>query len=427
MTHRILLALLCVFSVHIIKAQDTPVAYKGALIYTINSTPIENGTLIVQNGKILAVGADIQIPDNAKVFDVKGKVIMPGLVDTHSHLGNGSGGDRSGALHPEVRLLDAFDPMAVNLMKARAGGLTTINIMPGSGHLMSGQTLYIKTRKGKVIEDLTICKNVAMNICGGMKMANGTNSIRKKPFPGTRAKSAAMVRELFIKAQEYQKKLLAAKDSPEKAPARDLKMEGLIEILEGKRIVHFHTHRHDDVLTAIRISKEFGFKIVLHHVSEAWKIADEIAEANVPVSLIFIDSPGGKMEAIDLDPKSAAALEKAGADVAFHTDDPITDSRLLLRSAAIAVREGMTKPKALEGLTLAGAKMLELDDRIGSLEKGKDADFIILSGDPLSVYTHVEQTWIEGIKVFDTANAEDKAYAVGGYNVYPEATTHVHD
>lgn len=427
MTNRIILVLHLTLFAFISNAQEKPVAYTGALIYTINSEPIENGTLIVQNGKITAIGADIDIPKNTKIHDVKGKVIMPGLVDTHSHLGNGSGGDQSGALHPEVRLLDAFDPMAVNLMKARAGGLTTINIMPGSGHLMSGQTLYIKTRKGKVIEDLTICKNISINICGGMKMANGTNSMRNKPFPGTRAKSASMVRELFIKAQEYQKKLIASKNNPEKTPERDLKMEGLIEILDSKRIVHFHTHRHDDVLTAIRISKEFGFKLVLHHVSEAWKVADEIAKAKVPVSLIFIDSPGGKMEAVDLDPKSALALEKAGADVAFHTDDPITDSRLLLRSAAIAVREGMSKPKALEGLTLAGARMLELDDRIGSLEKGKDADFIILSGDPLSVYTHVEQTWIEGLKVFDRTNEEDKAYAVGGYKVYPEATTHVHD
>lgn len=427
MTTRISLVLFFMFCTFISSAQETPIAYTGALIYTINGAPLENGTLIVQNGKITAIGTDIKIPKNAKINNVKGKVIMPGLIDTHSHLGNGSGGDQSSALHPDVRLLDAFDPMAVNLMKARAGGLTTINIMPGSGHLMSGQTLYIKTRKGKVIEDLTICKNVSMNICGGMKMANGTNSIRNKPFPGTRAKSAAMVRELFIKAQEYQKKIEASKNTPEKTPARDLKMEGLIEILEGKRIVHFHTHRHDDVLTAIRISKEFGFKIVLHHVSEAWKVAEEIAEAKIPVSLIFIDSPGGKMEAVNLYPKSAVALEKAGADVAFHTDDPITDSRLLLRSAAIAVREGMSKPKALEGLTLAGARMLELDDRIGSLEKGKDADFIILSGDPLSVYTHVEQTWVEGIKVFDRANNNDKAYALGGYNVYPATTTHVHD
>lgn len=427
MPTKITLVLLFVLNSFVSFSQETPTAYTGALIYTINGDPLENGTLIIQNGKILTVGTDIKIPKNSIIINVKGKVIMPGLVDTHSHLGNGSGGDRSSALHPDVRLLDALDPMAVNLMKARSGGLTTVNIMPGSGHLMSGQTVYIKTKKGKTIEDLTICKNVSSEICGGMKMANGTNSIKDTPFPGTRAKSAAMVREQFIKAQEYQKKLINTKAKPSEAPERDLKMEGLIEVLDGKRIVHFHTHRHDDVLTAIRISKEFGFKIVLHHVSEAWKVADEIAKAKVPVSMILIDSPGGKMEAVDLDPKSGVVLEKAGVDVAFHTDDPITDSRLFMRSAAIAVREGMSKPKALEGLTLAGARMLELDDRIGSLEKGKDADFIILSGDPMSVYTHVEQTWIEGAKVFDRSNEKDKLYAVGGYNVYPEATTHVHD
>jgi imidazolonepropionase-like amidohydrolase len=258
-----------------------------------------------------------------------------------------------------------------------------------------------------------------------MKMANGTNSIREQPFPGTRAKSAAMVRELFIKAQEYQTKLATAKEGEK--PARDLKMEALVEVLEGKRIVHFHTHRHDDILTAIRLSKEFKFKIVLHHVSEAWKVADEIAAAGAPVSLIMIDSPGGKLEAVDLNPESAVALEKGGADVAFHTDDPITDSRLFIRSAALAVRAGMSREKALEGLTLAGARMLDLDHRIGSLEKGKDADFIILSGDPLSVYTKVEQTWVEGINVFDINKPEDKAYAVGGYKVYNDAVHHVHD
>ncbi|GAA4970186.1 amidohydrolase family protein [Algibacter aquimarinus] len=424
---RISFILLFLCSLFFLNSQNTPIAYQGALIYPINGNPIENGTLLVQNGKIIAVGSNVNIPQNAIVNDVSGKVIMPGLIDTHSHLGNGSGGDRSGALHPEVRLLDALNPMAVDLMKARSGGITTLNIMPGSGHLMSGQTVYIKNKLGKVIEDLTICNNVSSEICGGMKMANGTNSIRDKPFPGTRAKSAALVRELFIKAQDYQKKLDAGKKDASKMPTRDLKMEALVQILERKRIVHFHTHRHDDVLTAIRISKEFGFKIVLHHVSEAWKVADEIAEAKVPVSLIFIDSPGGKMEAVDLDPKSAPFLEKAGVDVAFHTDDPITDSRLFLRSAAIGVREGMSKQKALEGLTLAGARMLELDDRIGSLEKGKDADFIILSGDPLSVYTHVEETWIEGQKVYDRKNKTDKAFAVGGYQVYPETTTHVHD
>jgi imidazolonepropionase-like amidohydrolase len=201
-------------------------------------------------------------------------------------------------------------------------------------------------------------------------------------------------------------------------PKRELDMEALVQVLDGKRIVHHHTHRHDDILTVLRLAKEFGFRVVLHHVSEAWKVANEIAAAGAPASIIVLDSPGGKLEAVDIRWENGAALEKAGALVAFHTDDGITDSRLFLRSAAFGVRAGMSRKTALEALTINGAKMLDLQDRIGSLKPGKDADFIILSGDPLSVYTHVEQTWVEGRKMFDRSNPDDKKYAVGGYNVF---------
>jgi imidazolonepropionase-like amidohydrolase len=179
--------------------------------------------------------------------------------------------------------------------------------------------------------------------------------------------------------------------------------------------VHHHTHRADDIMTVLRLQKEFGFRVVLHHVSEAWKVADEIAAAKVPCSVIVIDSPGGKLEAAEMSWGTGGVLEKAGVKVAFHTDDWITDSRLFLRSAALAVRAGMTRAGALRALTLSGAEMLDLGERVGSLEAGKDADFIILSGDPLSVYTHVEQTWVEGVKVFDRSVADDHLHAVGGY------------
>jgi imidazolonepropionase-like amidohydrolase len=192
-------------------------------------------------------------------------------------------------------------------------------------------------------------------------------------------------------------------------------MEALGEVLDGKRIVQNHTHRADDIISAIRLSKEFGYKLVLHHVSEGWKVAKEIKEANVPCSIIFIDSPGGKLEAVDLDIKTGAALEKAGVTVAYHTDDGITDSRLLLRSAAMGMRGGMSRQGAVESMTLSGAKMLGLEKRVGSLEIGKDADFVILDGDPFSVYTHVLETWVEGKKVFDRSNPKDKLYATGGY------------
>jgi imidazolonepropionase-like amidohydrolase len=338
---------------------------------------------------------------------------MPGLIDTHSHIGGPAGGDQSAPIQPETRVLDAIDVRDASLQKAQAGGITVVNIMPGSGHLISGQTLYLKLRDGETIDDLLIT-NKAGRVAGGLKMANGTNSRRDPPFPGTRAKSAALVREKFIAAQEYREKVARAKDDPDKLPPRDLALETLAEALAGERVVHHHTHRHDDILTVLRLQKEFGFRVVLHHVSDGWKVADEIAAAGVPCSIIVVDSPGGKLEARDLDWKTGAALEKAGVLTGFHTDDSVTDSRFFLRSAALSVRAGMSRRAALEGLTRAGARMLELDDRVGTLEAGKDADFILLSGDPLSVYAKVLETWIDGVRVFDRNDPRDRLWATGG-------------
>ncbi len=419
MRGRLTLAVLFLLCLEV-AAQDKPHAFRGATIIPIEGEPIQNGVLLVQFGKVLAVGkaGEVNIPSDAVVQDATGKVIMPGMVDTHSHLGNGSGGDGSAPLQPDVRILDAIDVRADDFKKALAGGITTLNVMPGSGHLLSGQTAYIKLRPANTINDMLFCKDPINDICGGMKMANGTNSIRQAPFPGTRAKSAALVRQTFVKAQEYRAKIQAAKGDPAKMPKRELDMEALVQVLDGRRVVHHHTHRHDDILTALRLAKEFGFRVVLQHVSEAWKVAKEIAEAGVPASIIVLDSPGGKLEAVDIRWENGAALEKAGVLVGFHTDDGITDSRLFLRSAAFGVRAGMSRQKALEAMTIAGAKMLDLQERVGSLKPGKDADFLILSGDPLSVYSHVEQTWVEGVKMFDRANPNDKKYAVGGFDIF---------
>lgn len=415
-----LISVIVLLCTTLVVAQEKPYAFRGATIIPIEGEPITNGVLLVQYGKILAVGTagEVAIPTDAVVHDVSGKVIMPGMVDTHSHLGGGSGGDGSAPLQPDVRILDAIDVRSDDFKKALAGGITTLNVMPGSGHLLSGQTAHLKLRPANTINDMLFCKDPLNDICGGMKMANGTNSIRQAPFPGTRAKSAALVRQMYVKAQEYRAKIQAAKGDPAKMPKRELDMEALVQVLDGKRIVHHHTHRHDDILTVLRLAKEFGFRVVLQHVSEAWKVAKEIAEAGAPASIIVLDSPGGKLEAVDIRWENGVALEKAGALVAFHTDDGITDSRLFLRSAAFGVRAGMSRKTALEAMTINGAKMLDLQDRIGSLKPGKDADFIILSGDPLSVYTHVEQTWVEGRKMFDRSNPDDKKYAVGGYNVF---------
>ena len=398
-----------------LSAQEKLIAFTGAQIIPIAGEPIANGVLVVQHGKILAVGAagSVAIPAGAEIREATGKVLMPGLVDSHSHIGGGSGGDGSSPIQPDARVLDSIDARSPSIKKAQSGGITTVNVMPGSGHLISGQTLYLKLRDTGTVDGLLIKLADGSN-AGGLKMANGTNSIRTSPFPGTRAKSAALVREQYIKAQEYKAKIERAKGDADKMPARDLGLEELVDVLDGKRIVQHHTHRHDDILTVLRLSQEFGYKVVLHHVSEGWKVANEIAAAHTACSVIMIDSPGGKLETRDADWKTPAVLVKAGVLVGFHTDDPICDSRRFLRSAGLGVRAGMTRKSALEAMTINNAKILGLEARVGSLEVGKDADFILLSGDPLSTYTHVEQTWVEGAKVFDRTDPQDHLYAAGG-------------
>ncbi len=410
-------------------AQERPLVVRGARILPVAGPPIERGVLVARDGKIIAVGAEgtVELPAGAEVVDATGKVVVPGLVDTHSHIGDGDGGDRSEPIQGDVRILDAIDPRSDGFRAALAGGITTVNVMPGSGHLMSGQTAYLKLRRGRTINDLLFCRDVLRDVCGGLKMANGTNPRGESPWPGTRGKAAAMIRERFVKALEYREKLRAAGTDSTKRPERDLELEILVEALDGRRVVHHHTHRHDDILTVLRLQREFGFRLVLQHVSEGWKVAPEIAAAGVPASVIVIDAPGGKLEAVDLSLRTGAILDAAGVLVGFHTDDGITDSRFFLRSAALAVRAGMAPEKALYALTMAGARMLDLADRVGSLEPGKDADFVILSGEPLALATRVEQTWVEGRKLFDLSDPADRLFAVGGWRAVRDAPFDHHD
>lgn len=407
-----------------VSAQTRAQAFVGATIIPIVGQPITDGVLIIENGKIAAVGArnSVRIPAGAEQIDVSGKIIMPGLVDTHSHIGGGAGADGTAPIQPDVRIMDAINVQDNSIQRAQSGGITTANIMPGSGHLVSGQTIYLKLRDGRTIDELMIYdkENKPM---GGIKFANGTNSLRPGttgPFPGTRAKSAALVREQFVKALDYREKVRRAAGDRTKLPARELAMEALGEALDGKRMVHFHTHRHDDILTVLRLKDEFKFRLILHHVSEGWKVPGEIAKSGAGASLTLIEAPGGKLETVDTSMTTGNELDKAGALVAYNTDDYVTDSRYFLRTAALGVRGGLSRDKALYAITMAGAKMLDLDDRIGSLERGKEADFIVLSGDPLSVYTKVLQTWIDGKKVFDRASAQDYEYSVGGFRSFEQ-------
>lgn len=397
-------------------AAESSKAFVGATLLPVSGPRIDNGVMVVEAGRIKAIGprATTPIPKGAVVIDLTGKTVIPGLVDTHSHIGGVGGADRSAALQPDVRVYDSLNPLDSGFRRAVAGGLTTLNVMPGSGHLLSGQTVYLKLRGGRTIESL-FYRRADGQPAGGIKMANGTNSIDAPPFPGTRGKSASMQRELFVRAQEYRDKLARAGSDVDKRPPRDIGLEAVVEALEGKRVVHFHTHRADDIMTVLRLKKEFGLRVVLQHVSEGWKVADEIAAAGAPCSIILVDAPGGKLETANIEFETAKVLEQKKVNVAFHTDDWITDSRLFLRMAALGVRAGMSRDAALRALTLAGAEMLDLSDRVGSLAVGKDADFVVLSGDPFSVYTQVLQTWVEGQSVFDRSKPEDRLMAVGGY------------
>jgi imidazolonepropionase-like amidohydrolase len=426
-----LLASLTHFSTAQTSHDQNVLVVRGARILPITAPPIANGVLVIQGGKITAVGEDgkVNIPAGATTLDATGKVIMPGIVDSHSHIGimgnpvssdGQDGNEGSGPVQPGLRAMDAINPADPNIRIATSGGITTANIMPGSGNVMGGQTAYVKLR-GATMEQMLIPGSI-----GGMKMANGTNPKgygSRGQAPMTRMEEAALARGIYIKAQQYQAKwdayakAVAAKDKTAKEPDHDLGMDALVQVLDGKRIVHNHTHRADDVMTVLRLSDEFHYRVVVHHGTESCEVAAELAKRHIGVSYTMIDAPGGKPETIGLTMSCPARLEKAGVKVAFNTDDPITNSRLLLRSAALAVRGGMSEDAALKGLTIYPAEMLDLQTRVGSLEVGKDADFIVLTGQPLSVYTHVQQTWIEGEKVFDRANPADLHYSTGGFQV----------
>lgn len=410
-----------------------PTAYTGATIHTATGQTFKPGTLVVQDGRILDVGpADkLAVPVDAERVDLAGKVIIPGLVDSHSHLGvysrpevaaNSDGNETTGPVQTAVRALDAINPFDPGIRMATAGGITTANIMPGSANVIGGQTLYVKLR-GHTVEQMAM---VSPGVSGGLKMANGENPKRvygaRKQAPATRMKVAALQRAEFIKARDYQrkwdayrKKLAAGEEAA--VPDVDLALEPLVEAMARKRTVHFHTHRSDDILSVLRLAEEFGFEVVVQHGTESYKVIEELARRKAPVSLTIPDSPGGKPEVIEFLESTASRLTKAGIKVHVNTDDPVTESRFLLRTAAITVRGGLDEPTALKAVTIYPAQALHLDDRIGSLEKGKDADFVVLSGEPFSVYTRVMQTYIEGRRVFNLDDAKERLYQTGGFAV----------
>ncbi len=393
-------------------------AFTNARIHTAAGPVIEGGTLLIADGKIVAVGSDVDT-GGAEEVDCTGKTILPGLVDCHSHAGVASTGawddhdvnETSEKITPHVRVLDAIHPADQAFEDARRGGVTLLGVTHGSANVIGGQVAACKTA-GLVADEMVI-KEPA-----GVKMALGENPKRVggnlKRQPNSRMGAAYLAREAFVAAQEYQRDwehyeaLVAAEAAkpdderkPLREPKRDLSKEILVKVLRGDVPVRNHSHRLDDIRTAIRLSEEFGYRLVIDHATESHKIADEIVSRGIPIAVGPVGAARGKRETRHRTAATAGVMMAAGATVAIMTDAPVDPVQHLRDMVIISIRDGLPEDRALETITINPAMILGVDDRVGSLEPGKDADFIVFDADPWDARNPVQATYIDGEKVFE--------------------------
>ena len=372
---------------------------QNAMIYTGTGKVIE-GIIFVKDGKFVEVGATIEIPEGAEVVNANGKIITPGLIDVHSHLGverarNRSRGqdvnETSSESTPQVSAIDGINPGDTGFEDARRFGVTTVQIMPGSANVIGGEMVVLKT-VGHVVDEM-IVKNPS-----GLKAATGENPKRvygsKGKMPTTRMGLAARLRENLIEAQNY------IEDRKANKCGRDLGLENIAKVLRKEIPLRVHAHRADDIATVLRIKKEFDIHITIEHCTEGHLIADFIAQHDVRVSVGPTMSPRSKTELSDKGWHTILALSEAGIPVSITTDHPVIAIEHLMTSAILAVKNGFSEDKALEAITLNAAKHIGVEDRVGSIEKGKDADFVIWNGDPFDLRSTIETTYIEGKGVY---------------------------
>ncbi len=393
-------------------------AFVGATIWTAAGDPIESGTLLVSGSTIAAVGVDVDTGD-AEIIDCSGRFLLPGLVDAHTHTGvwgegakdDYDGNEMSDATTPYVRALDSIYPEDVGFEDARRGGVTTLGIMHGSANAIGGQVAVAKAA-GASADDMVIREPA------GVKLALGENPKRVgdhyKRAPTTRMGTAYLVRKAFHEALEYRKDWEhheaavaadAAKDpgerSPRREPKRDLGKEALLAVLDGEIPARNHAHRMDDIRTAVRLAEEFGYELVVDHATEAYRIIDELVSRNIKLVVGPVFGDRAKRELNRQTPASAGLLVRAGATVAIMTDSPFNPVGNLRDMVILAIREGLPQDRALETVTINPAGILGVADRVGSLEAGKDADFVVLDGDPWDARSAVTETYIDGEKVFE--------------------------
>lgn len=394
-------------------------AYTNATIWTAVAPAIEGGTLLVDDGRIIAVGADVDT-SGAEVVDCSGRYLLPGFIDAHTHTGvagegakdDWDGNETSEPITPHVRTLDAIYPEDIGFDDARRGGVTTLGIMHGSANPIGGQLTVVKAA-GSVIDDMVL------RFPAGVKMALGENpkrvGERLKRAPDTRMGTAYLARKAFLDAIEYRNdwdhyeaQLAAQAAKPEdertpvRAPKRDLGKEVLLEVLDGTIPVRNHAHRSDDIRTAIRLSEEFGYRLVLDHATEAWRIPDEVVSRGIPCAVGPLYSSKYKREINRRTPATPGILVKAGAMVAIITDSPVNEIHTLRDLVILSIREGLPEDRALETVTINPARILGVDDRVGSLEPGKDADFLLFDADPWDGRSKVAETYIDGALVYES-------------------------
>ncbi|MET9263153.1 amidohydrolase [Amycolatopsis sp. NPDC004079] len=385
-------------------------AYKaivGGYVVPVGAAPIEGGTVLIEDGRITQVGAeaDVEVPEDAELVDASGSWVLPGFIDAHAHLGvhedgeGWAGNDTNEMTDPNgarFRAVDGIDPYEPGFDDALSGGVTSVVIKPGSGNPIGGQTIGVKTW-GRSILDMIFAEHVSV------KSALGENPKRvygeKKVTPSTRLGVAAILREAFTKARNYQAKRdhALAEGKPFET---DLTNETLAKVLDGELYWDQHVHRADDMVTAIRLADEFGYKLVINHGTEGHLIADLLAERDVPVILGPLFTTKSKVELRNRSLRSAGILARAGVRISITTDHPVVPINFLVYQAALAVKDGLDPETALKALTLHPAQMLGLDDRIGTLAPGLDADVVVWSGDPLDVMNRAMRVFVRGQEVY---------------------------
>ncbi len=384
---------------------------RNATILTVSRGTLQNSDLLIRDGKIAGVGQNLKARDGARVIDATGKYVMPGIVDAHSHSMMDAVNELTLSVTSMARIQDVLNPTDVDLYRALAGGVTTLNLLHGSGNAIGGQNTVVKIKYGRPIADF-----IFPGAPPGIKFALGENPKRAnsnvpagqpRRYPATRMGVREVIREAFIRARDYKRGWdehragLARGDKNLMPPRRDLQLEPLVEILEGKRLVHAHCYRADEILMLLDVADEFGFKIkTLQHVLEGYKVAKEIARHGAGASL-FADNWGYKVEAYDAIPYAAAILTRAGVNVSLNSDSDERARRLNIEAAKMIKYGGLSEEEALKLITLNPASQLGVESRVGSIEMGKDADLAIWSGHPLSVYSHAEMTMIDGETFFD--------------------------